>query len=122
MLNSKSFRLGLVGAVLLAGLANSSLPAVAAIGPNGLIAFSAFDGADRDIYTADSTNPSAEPVRLTTDGRSNENPDWSPDGSQIVYDSFLTTDHPRDERRRNRNYSNQFHSLLRSRLPAELVA
>ncbi|CAN5816888.1 hypothetical protein BH18ACT6_BH18ACT6_26430 [soil metagenome] len=94
MAKSKSIRLGLVAVAFIAGLANPSHQAVAAIGPNGLIAYSAFEGLDRDIYTVDSTVPSAAPVRLTTDGKSNENPDWSPDGSQIVYDSFLSTNQP----------------------------
>ena len=91
---SKATRVLMGVALLVAGVAESSLPAGAAIAPNGLIAYSAWEGVDRDIYTVDPSNPSVPPVRLTTDGRSNENPDWSPDGSQIVYDSFLTTNQP----------------------------
>jgi len=64
--------------------------------PNGRIAFSSWDeDLNYDIYTVDPADPTAAPVKLTTDGRFNENPDWSPDGTKIVYDGWSTFSGPR---------------------------
>ncbi|MEA2623544.1 MAG: eukaryotic-like serine/threonine-protein kinase [Chloroflexota bacterium] len=68
----------------------------AATGPNGLIAFSSWDeNLNYDISTTDPAAPANEAVRLTTDGRYNGNPDWSPDGTTIVYDGWGATSGPR---------------------------
>jgi Tol biopolymer transport system component len=71
-------------------------PVRAATGPNGLIAYSSWDAdLNYDIYTVDPADPSATPVRLTTDGRYNSDPDWSPDGTRIVFDGWADTFGPR---------------------------
>lgn len=62
---------------------------------NGRIAYSSWEGSDYDIYVVDPATPDELPVRLTTDGRFNSNPDWSPDGRKIVYDSFFEAGGPR---------------------------
>jgi Tol biopolymer transport system component len=76
------------------------LSAVAQTGPTGLIAFAAWDAPDdpldRDIFVLDpaSSDPA---VNLTGDDPSappDENPSWSPDGSQIAFDSFRATNQP----------------------------
>lgn len=68
----------------------------AATAPNGLIAYSSWDEElNYDIYVVDPANTEAQPVRLTTDGRYNSNPDWSPDGRRIVYDGWGATFGPR---------------------------
>jgi len=70
--------------------------AEAATAPNGLIAYSAWDAnLNYDIYTIDPANPFVPPVQLTTDGRYNDDPDWSPDGTKIVYDGWGTSFGPR---------------------------
>ena len=83
--------------VLATGIATAiGTSANAATAPNGLIAYSSWnDNLDYDIYTTDPANPSLPPVRLTTDGRYNSNPDWSPDGSKIVYDGWANYPGPR---------------------------
>jgi dipeptidyl aminopeptidase/acylaminoacyl peptidase len=81
---------------LAAGVAARGPSAAAATGPGGLIAYSAWDeNLNYDIYVMDPATPDAPPVRLSTDGRYNENPDWSPDGSKIVYDGWGTHFGPR---------------------------
>jgi Tol biopolymer transport system component len=68
----------------------------ASTAPNGLIAYSSWDAnLNYDIYTVDPTNPQATPLQLTTDGRNNADPDWSPDGTKIVYDGWSTFGGPR---------------------------
>jgi len=64
--------------------------------PNGTIAYSAWDeDLAYDIYSIDPADTAASPVRLTVDGRYNADPDWSPDGSKIVYDGWATFGGPR---------------------------
>jgi Tol biopolymer transport system component len=68
----------------------------AATSPNGLIAYSSWDDdLNYDIHVVDPADPDAPPVRLTTYGRYNADPDWSPDGSRIVFDGWSTTSGPR---------------------------
>ena len=78
----------------------TALPATAQTGPGGLIAFAAWDEPndplDRDVFVLDPATPDAA-VNLTGDEPSDppdENPYWSPDGSQIAFDSFLATNQP----------------------------
>ena len=73
---------------------------MAQTGPGGLIAFAAWDEPndplDRDIFVLDPATPDAA-VNLTGDDPSappDENPSWSPDGSQIAFDSFRATNQP----------------------------
>lgn len=72
-------------------------PAVGAdTAPNGKIAYSSWDdGGNYDIYVVDPADPSAPPVRLTTDGHYNSNPDWSPDGLKLAYDGWHNSGGPR---------------------------
>jgi Tol biopolymer transport system component len=88
----------LIAAVALAGTALGfvSTRAQAAVGPNGLIAYSSWDESlNYDIYTVDPALPDQAPLRLTTDGAYNGNPDWSPDGMQIVFDGWADFGGPR---------------------------
>lgn len=84
------------GTAVLLATALSASRGDAAEGPNGLIAYSSWDtSVNYDIYLVDPANPSAPPVKLTTDGRNNSNPDWSPDGRKIVYDGWGVSGGPR---------------------------
>lgn len=70
--------------------------ALAAAGPNGLIAYSSWnDQLEYDIYVVDPAQPEVAPIRLTTDGAYNGNPDWSPDGSKIAFDGWAGFGGPR---------------------------
>jgi Tol biopolymer transport system component len=89
-----------IGAIGLAVVGAPSRPAAAQTGPGGLIAFAAWDEPndplDRDIFVLDPTMPDSA-VNLTGDDPSSppdENPSWSPDGSQITFDSFRATNQP----------------------------
>lgn len=56
------------------------------LSPNGrTLAVTIGDGARRDVWLFDLTTGS--PTRLTTDGSTNERPEWTPDGSHVVYRS-----------------------------------
>jgi Tol biopolymer transport system component len=71
-------------------------PARAATAPNGVIAYSSWDNdLNYDIYTVDPAQPDRPPVRLTTDGAYNSNPDWSPDGTRIAFDGWADFGGPR---------------------------
>lgn len=78
---------------------NTRRPALLAVSdtaPNGVIAYSAWDEElNYDIYTFDPATPDVPAVKLTTDGRYNDNPDWSPDGTKIAYDGWATFFGPR---------------------------
>ena len=86
-----------LAAILIAAIAvGSGTNSIAQTAPNGRIAFSSWDeDLNYDIYTVDPADPSSAPVRLTTDGAYNGNPDYSPDGSKIVYDGWSTFGGPR---------------------------
>ena len=82
--------------VLAAGLMTGSAGARTGSAPNGRIAYSSWDeNLNYDIYTVDPADPTEPAVRLTTDGRYNENPDWSPDGTKIAFDGWATFGGPR---------------------------
>jgi Tol biopolymer transport system component len=82
--------------VLSAGFLGVAGGASAATAPNGLIAYSSWDeDLNYDIYTVDPAAPATPPLRLTTDGRYNGNPDWSSDGTKIVFDGWGTHFGPR---------------------------
>ena len=85
------------GVFLAAGtLTAVAAPAHADTSPNGVLAYSAWDeDLNYDIYTFDPATPDVAPLRLTTDGQYNGNADWSPDGTEIVYDGWGTTGGPR---------------------------
>src|SRR5688572_687776 len=88
----------LVGAVAATTVATmAAVPATAATAPNGLIAYAAWDenGTGHDIWLTDPAAPTPAPVRLTTDGQYNNNPDWNPDGTKIAYDGWAQTGGPR---------------------------
>jgi Tol biopolymer transport system component len=72
-------------------LASATTPA---IGPNGLIAYAceADGGLNTDICTLDPAT--GEVVNLTNDSAHDAFPNWSPDGTKIVFDSFRSTNQP----------------------------
>jgi dipeptidyl aminopeptidase/acylaminoacyl peptidase len=70
--------------------------ASAQAGPNGLIAYSSWDDSGNyDTYLVDPADSAAPPVKLTTDGKYNANPSWSPDGRKIAYDGWGDSGGPR---------------------------
>lgn len=88
--------LGAALALAITALGAEGRVAQAATGPNGLIAYSSWDAdLNYDIYTVDPALPAQPPVRLTTDGRYNSNPDWSPDGTKVVFDGWANFGGPR---------------------------
>jgi Tol biopolymer transport system component len=96
----KKTRIGTViatSALLATGLGLiAGTDAGAATAPNGAIAFSTWDDSSNyDIYVTDPSDPDAAPARLTTDGRYNGNPDWSPDGTRIAFDGWADFGGPR---------------------------
>jgi len=93
----RAFKAGTLATILIAAIAvGSETSAIAQTAPNGRIAFSSWDeDLNYDIYTVDPADPSTAPVRLTTDGAFNGNPDYSPDGTKIIYDGWSTFSGPR---------------------------
>jgi Tol biopolymer transport system component len=87
-----------LAALALAGTALGSFATkgLAAVGPNGLIAYSSWDESlNYDIYVVDPAQSDLAPIRLTTDGAYNTDPDWSPDGMHIVFDGWANFGGPR---------------------------
>jgi uncharacterized repeat protein (TIGR02543 family) len=90
-----------IASALLAGISTGRPAAAQVPGPSGLITFAAWDepndALDRDIFVMDPANPDTPPTNLTGDHPeqpADENPDWSPDGAQIAFDSSLATNQP----------------------------
>ena len=82
----------LASTVLVAAAAPAHSTAVS----NGRIAYSSWDaGLNYDIYTVDPADPSAPPAQLTNDGRYDQDPDWSPDGTKIAFDGWGAFSGPR---------------------------
>jgi TolB protein len=52
-------------------------------GPNGKIAYSAFDGDDSEIYTIKATG--GKPFQVTHNHTADWGPSYSPDGKKIAY-------------------------------------
>ncbi len=86
-----------VSTALAVGLLSAVVPGASAdTAPNGVIAYSAWDeDLNYDVYTFDPATPDVPAVKVTTDGRYNGNPDWSPDGTKIAYDGWATFFGPR---------------------------
>ena len=86
-----------VSTALAVGLLSAVVPGASAdTAPNGVIAYSAWDeDLNYDVYTFDPATPDVPAVKVTTDGRYNDNPDWSPDGTKIAYDGWATSFGPR---------------------------
>jgi hypothetical protein len=63
------------------------------IWPRSLLAFESNRDGDREIYVVDpleplsDSGPQPNPVKLTNNAADDSNPDWSPDGTQITWDS-----------------------------------
>ncbi len=68
----------------------------AATGPNGLVAYQCTveGGLDSGICVLDPSAPPGTEPTVVVGGDFAANPDWSPDGSKIVFDSFLSTNQP----------------------------
>jgi Tol biopolymer transport system component len=83
-------------AVGLVGLGLGAAAPVAAGPANGLIVYQciAGGGLQTDICVIDPADAGSEPVNLTDDFPDDAFPDWSPDMTQIVFDSFRTTNQP----------------------------
>ena len=62
-------------------------PAAQTVSSSGKIVYVGSDGVNNDIFTMNSD--STEVTQLTTDGASNDNPEWSPDGTKIAFDSWV---------------------------------
>jgi dipeptidyl aminopeptidase/acylaminoacyl peptidase len=62
-------------------------PAAQTVSSNGKIVYVGSDGVNNDIFTINADG--SEVSQLTTDGRSNDNPEWSPDGTKIAFDSWV---------------------------------
>jgi TolB protein len=69
------------------GLTAASSPSAAVVrGTNGKIVYVGTDGVSPDIYTMNADGSAV--TNLTNDGRNNDDPEWSPDGTKIVWDTW----------------------------------
>ena len=62
-------------------------PAAQTISSSGKIVYVGSDGVNNDIFTMNGDGTGV--TQLTTDGASNDNPEWSPDGTKIAFDSWV---------------------------------
>jgi dipeptidyl aminopeptidase/acylaminoacyl peptidase len=77
----------IVAASLILGVTAASLPSAAVVGAtNGKIVYVGTDGVSPDIYTMNADGSVV--TNLTNDGRNNDDPEWSPDGTKIVWDTW----------------------------------
>ena len=85
-----------VSLILLLPLLAIVTSADAATGPNGLVAYQCTveGGLDSGICVLDPNAPPGTEPTVVVSGDFAANPDWSPDGSKIVFDSFLSTNQP----------------------------
>jgi Tol biopolymer transport system component len=85
-----------LAAVGLMTLGLGAAPPASAGQANGLIAYQCVveGGLQTDICVVDPANPDTPPVNLTNDAAPDAFPDWSPDGTKIVFDSFRSTNQP----------------------------
>jgi Tol biopolymer transport system component len=74
-----------VAAACVAGLAVAGTAVASFKGTNGLIAFDSWTGTSQDIGVFDPTGATPPRLLTTTPDFSEQTPDWSRDGSRIVY-------------------------------------
>ena len=82
--------LAAVGSLMLMLVVVDARPAEATFpGLPGNIAYTGFDGTDKEIYTI---TPGGTPFQLTNNNTLDDNPSYSPDGTKIAYTGFDGTD------------------------------